>query len=307
MRPDLWESVSRAFAVIVVASALAGAGPASVGAQQAQGTYEASESGYSVMARVDVSCIFRNWMILGGMVCVKGYEVRACLIYQNPYPVGIVESVRQTGGSHLAEGAAYLKGLTKLPLFGQTSSHTPHQGAGSGLQFGESHAFEFIPDLKIGDYMIAKPDGTNQATPAYFSEVDGLMWRSAELNYAVQPLELAKKVVSCAQVPRLSDCAGAWGPWFPYLGFITNSNEVIASNTTALRAARVANAPVARVTVGRYTYQPRTGHFFQPIRPVWKPCFSIGSAFVKPIEAGSLSQEGAYLLIHFGVFVECEG
>jgi hypothetical protein len=60
-------------------------------------------------------------------------------------------------------------------------------------------------------------------------------------------------------------------------------------------------------STSQYPWEPRTGHFIQMIRPVWKTCVSIGTPLVKWAELGSGSTEGAYLFIHFPVFIECNG
>jgi hypothetical protein len=310
MKNGTWDRVTRAGAALSIAIALLAIAPAGGVAQTASGTYESTENQYTLLARVDVGCIFRNWMIVGAMVCTRGFDVNFCLIYQNPYPVGAVESVRRAGSSHLQEGTAYLKALTAVPWFGKTSSHSTDQGSGTGLQFSEAHAYSWVPDFRIGDYMIAKPNSTTTLTTAYLSEIDGFFWRTPGAEFLENPTGALTKTVSCAQVPRPTDCAGFWGPWHPQTGFHVQPSEVKAGAVAALRAGRIGAKPGTRITIGSYPYEPRTGHFLQMVRPTWKPCTSIGQMSpwgVNPLDAGGTSPEGAYLFIHYGIFIECEG
>ena len=274
--------------------------------QAPAGTYEGTESTASILAKIDVSCILIHWKIIGAMVCTRGVDINFCLINQNPNPVGILEAVRRGGSTHLVETAAYLKPLMELPLYGRSSSHTADQGSGTGLQFAEGRAISYVPDLAVGDYLIAKPYGTNVPTPSYISEVDGFGWRTPAVDFLIRPDRLARKRLACSAVPRPFDCAGVWAPWYPRTGFTVHPSEVIASYATALRAAKVASDPLGRIG-GGYRFDPRTGHFIQMIRPQLRACVAIGSPFVRLIEAGALSREGAYLFVHFAVFFECEG
>ena len=298
--------LARAAAVATIFVALLAATPARAQSLPA-GSYENTETQYSVYGRIDISCVLSHWSIIGAMVCTHGFDVHFCFIYQNPYPVGIVESVRRAGTSYLSDAGGYLKGVSKAPLFGKSSSGTTAQGGGQAMQFGESHAFSYVPELALNEYMIAKPRGSMVMMPAYFSELDGFFWRTPGADLTEAPELALAKIVSCAQVPRPNDCAGTWGPWYPRTGFLTHPSEVIAAHLIALRGARVASSPGTRACVGNYPYEPRTGHFVQMIRPVWKPCASIGTPFVRPIETGEGQLEGAYLFVHFGVFFECNG
>jgi len=304
------ERLARAGAASALLYALLAIAPAHahVHAQSvAAGSYEASETQYTVCDRIDVTCILRNWSIIGAMVCTHGVDVNFCFIYQNPYPVGIVESVRRAGTSHLGDAGSYLKSVRAMPLFGKSSSGTTSQGGGQGMQFGESHAFSYVPELGLSDYTIAKPSATQIMTPSYFSELDGFFWRTPGADLMEAPQFALAKVVSCSQVPRPTECAGTWGPWYPRTGFLTHPSEVVGSHLLALRGAKVASSSGTRACVGTYPYEPRTGHFVQMIRPLWKPCSSIGTPFVRPIETGAGQVEGAYLYVHFGVFMECRG
>lgn len=287
------------FALLAIAPAHAQSVPA--------GTYEDTETQSSVYGRIDVSCILRNWSIIGAMVCSHGVDVNFCFIYQNPYPVGIVESVRRSGTSYLSDASGYLKSVSKMPLFGKSSSGTTSQGGGLAMQFGESHAFSYVPDMGLSDYTIAKPSTSNVMSPTYFSELDGYFWRTPGADLMEAPQAAIARTVSCAQAPRPTDCAGTWGPWSPRTGFLTHPSEVMGSHLIALRGARVASSPGTRSCIGNYPYEPRTGHFIQMIRPVNKLCSAIGSPFVRMIEAGEGQVEGAYLFVHFGVFIECRG
>jgi hypothetical protein len=267
-------------------------------------TYEGTETSVGVLGRLDLSCIFRNHFILGAMVCTHGFEVRACLIHQNPYPVGILESVRRKGTSFLSEAKPFLSVLKGLPVLGDTSSHTNEPSSGTGLQFSEAHAYESVPDLPVDDF-IAKPSGSI-FVPRYFSEADGFFWRSPEAARAVDPSAMVAGLLACSKIPRPAECAGTWGPWYPETGFLVHPSEVMAAHVQALRGARVSSHSQIRVS-NRYQWEPRTGHFVQMVRPIWKTCVSIGSPLVKYAELGAGSTEGAYLFIHFAVFIECNG
>lgn len=302
----MMEPLARVLSGLALAGALLAIPPA-YGQSTPAGSYENTESQGSIYGRIDTSCILGHWSIVGAMVCTHGADVNFCFIYQNPYPVGIVESVRRAGTSYLSQAGSYLKTLTRMPLYGRSSSGTTAQNGGLGMQFGESHAFSYVPELGLSDATIAKPQTTNTISPAYFSETDGYYWRTPGADPLEAPQLALGRVVSCALVPRLTDCAGAWGPWAPRTGFLTHPSEVMGSHLLALRGARVASSPGVRMTIGSYPYEPRTGHFVQMIRPTWKSCASIGSPFVKLIEAGAGQTEGAYLFIHFGVFIECRG
>lgn len=280
------------------------AAEAQSGGDAAPATYEGTETSVGVLARLDLTCILRNHLILGAMVCTHGFDIRVCLINQNPYPVGILESVRRKGTSFLSEARPFLSALKGLPLFGESSSHTTEQGSGTGLQFSEAHAFESVPDLPVDDF-IAKPSGSI-FVPRYFSEVDGFFWRSPEAATAVDPSSMVAGLLACSKIPRPSDCAGTWGPWYPETGFLVHPSEVMAGHVQALRGARVSSHSAIRPS-NHYSWEPRTGHFVQMIRPVWKTCVSIGTPLVKYAEQGAGSAEGSYLFIHFGVFIECNG
>ena len=82
---------------------------------------------------------------------------------------------------------------------------------------------------------------------------------------------------------------------------------MIAAHLQALRAGRVAAAPLCRVAIAPYPFEPRTGHYLQMMEPSRRSCVSIGNPDIRSIEAGSLSKHGAYLFVHFGIFEECRG
>ena len=66
--------------------------------------------------------------------------------------------------------------------------------------------------------------------------------------------------------------------------------------------------PIGRIVLGIYPYEPRTGHYMQPIRPQIRACHSIGWPMTRMIESGgALSKEGAYLFIQFSIFRQCDG
>jgi hypothetical protein len=294
-------------ALVVLGIALLHLPPAGAQEKLPPAPYERSETQLSLYGQIDVSCILAHWQIVGAMVCSHGLDVHFCLIYQNPYPVGVVESVRRAGTTHVREAGAYLAGFSRLPLFGRTSSATTAQATGSAMQFSETHAWAYVPELGLSDTTIAKPQTQHFMSPAYFSELDGFFWRTPWADPLEAPRLPLSKTVSCSQVPRPEDCAGTWGPWYPRTGFLTHPSEVLASQLLGLRGGRIAADPGIRACAGKYPYEPRTGHFIQMIRPLWKPCASIGTPWVRPLEAGAGQPEGAYLYVHFGVFIECQG
>jgi hypothetical protein len=108
-------------------------------------------------------------------------------------------------------------------------------------------------------------------------------------------------------IPEPLTCAWSWGSYFPRIGFAQHPSEVMGGHLIALRAGRVAAMPGTRVAVGQYPFEPRTGHYIQLVRPTWRSCMSIGWPLTRMIETGALSQEGAYLFIHFGIFRACNG
>lgn len=269
-----------------------------------------SETLPSLLFSVDVSCILRSWRIVGVDTCATPHGgVRVCLIVENAYPVGIVESVRQPFATHILEVEPVMKLLGGAPKFGVTSSHTVGAGDGTKLQFSEAHAFEFVPDLLIDTALpLAKPRGEFFAL-SYLSEIDGFFWRTGLAEMLLHPEEAAKKVAlpSCSVLPRPTDCAGTWGSWFPRIGFTTHPSEVMAAHLTSLRAGRVGGAPEGRVVLSRYPFEPRTGHYIQMVRPARRSCVPIGWPLTRLIERNALSLEGIYLFIHFGIFRECRG
>lgn len=274
------------------------------------GEYEASESVVSMVAQVDVSCILRTWKIVGVDVCMNDGKPHVCVIVENAYPCGILEAVRKPLTSHLAETEAFLKVLEPVKPEGVTSSHTTDTSQGSGLQFSEVHVYEFVPSIPLlsAALPIVVPPGKLWSV-SYFSELDLFAWRNGAPDMVLDPEMTARKAAlpSCSTVPRTDDCAWSWGSLFPRTGFAIHPSEVMAAHLLALRGGRVAANPWGRIGLDRYPYEPRTGHYVQLVRPTKKACSSIGWPVVRSIESGAGSTEGAYLLIHFGIFRECKG
>lgn len=276
--------------------------------------YEGTESALAMPLRVDVGCILRTWRITGVVVCPAfPHGVHVCLVIENAYPVGILEAVRRPYTSHLAELAPVAAGLqgaaSGIGLFGETSSHTGSSADGTSLQFTEAHAYEFVPGGGMATGLpLAVPIGSAFRV-SYLSELDGFAWRTGMLDLLADPAQAAAKAAlpSCSTVPRTGDCAWNWGSWFPRTGFVVHPSEVVAGMILALRAGRVASNPSWRVALGGYPHEPRTGHYVQMVRPTWRSCVPIGWPLTRTIEAGTLSREGAYLFLHFGVFRQCKG
>lgn len=273
-------------------------------------SYEGTENVVSMVLTVDVSCILKSWRIVGVFACPSPRGgATTCLIVENAYPVGIVEAVRRPFTSHMAEAETLFKVFQDAPRFGETSSHTNGAGDGTKLQFSEAHAFEFVPDLLLaGQLPLAKPRG-ELFRISYLSEIDGYSWRNGLADFLTHPQQVAERAAlpSCSTVPRAGDCAWSWGPWFPRIGFTVHPSEVMAAHLIALRAGRVGSDPAGRMVISRYPYEPRSGHYIQMVRPTRRSCVSIGWPVVRQIERGALSLNGAYLMIHFGIFQECKG
>jgi hypothetical protein len=280
-------------------------------AQVSAGTYEGTESLTALYGKIDISCILRTWRITGVFACPAfPHGVNVCLITENAYPVGIVEAVRRPWTSHLSETGAFVKtlGQAATALAGETSSHTSNSPENTALQFTEAHAYEFVPSIDLGSLPIAVPYGSTFSI-SYLSELDAEGWRSPFIDQMTDPFQSTVKAAlpACDVVPRPVDCAWRWGTWFPRTGFAVHPSEVMAGYLLGLRGGRVAAKPIARVVLSPYSYEPRTGHYVQMLRPSWRSCVSIGWPLTRMIEAGALSREGAYLLLHFGVFRQCDG
>lgn len=284
-------------------------------AQSLPATYEGTESIAGIYGKIDISCILRTWRITGVFVCTHGFDVNVCVITENAWPSGIVESVRRPFSSYLAEMNGFGSGLAGgekgevLKLFGESSSHAGAQGAdGTALQFSEAHAYEFVPTIDLGGLPLSIPSGSFFSV-SYLSELDGHGWRSGLIDQMMNPALAAAKAVlpACGSAPRAGDCAWNWGTWFPRTGFVVHPSEVMGGYLLALRGGRVAARPFGRVALSPYSYEPRTGHYVQMLRPMWRSCVSIGWPLTRMIEGGALSKEGAYLLLHYGVFRQCDG
>jgi len=273
--------------------------------------FEATESFPSLLLRVDVSLILASWRIVGVMACpAVPTGVITCVIVENAYPVGLLEVVRRPFATHLLEFGPILKGMAPAQLFGSTSSHGPNAADGTGLQFAEAHVYSFSPQIPVLSQVL--PLVIPPAIPyglAYSSEIDGYFWRTGLAEWLLKPGEMARKQLlpACSVIPRTQECAGVWGSYVPRIGFTVHPSEVLAAYLQALRAGRVASDPVGRVVLGSYPYEPRTGHYLQMIRPSLRSGTLIGTPFTRLLEAGSLSAQGAYIFIHYGIFKECKG
>lgn len=267
------------------------------------------ESVATLLVKTDISCILRTWRLKGILGCVRDGVPRVCLWIENAYPCGIVEVVRRAGRTQILEAVPALAGFEALPLFGYTSSHTADSGSGTALQFAEARIFTFIPPF-VDDFIgipIAKPRGPLFEFD-YASELDGFGWRTGLSDLLTDPATILKSTLpSCAALPDPIRCAGAWGSWSPRIGFVSHPSEVVGSALLGLRAGRVAERPLGRVVLSRYSFEPRTGHYLQLIQPRLRSCVPIGTPFIRPLEAGALSLSGSYLFIHFGIFEECKG
>jgi hypothetical protein len=234
--------------------------------------YEGTQSAASLTGQLDVSCVLRTWRIRGVLACPE-----ECLWVENAYPCGILEVVRQTGKSHLAE----------FPGFEMqtTSGHNEQQ-----MQFAEGRVFTYVPQLTQSlQIPIAAPDEQSYAL-SYVTEHDQPGWRAGLLELLGGDREKA----------------GAWGSYGPRTGWVDQPSEPIAAHLQALRAGRVAAQPNGRMVMDRHEFEPRTGHYLQMISPTWRTCVSIGHKDLRSLESGALSMYGAYLFVQWGLFEECE-
>jgi len=301
--------------IISIALLAIAIGPSkSLGAQDAGGgvprlPYEGTLSIVGTIPQVDVSCILSSWRILGALACPTPLGgVRVCLLVENAYPTGIIEVVRQQYRTHYAELDGILKAIEPVKLFGKSASMTARPGGGDSLQFGEARVYTFIPDLGLANSGIplAIPNGSF-FNVNYLSELDGWGWRIPALEAFVAPQSIVARLKSCDRLPDPKNCAGCWGSYWPRVGAVEHPSQVIGAHLQALRAGRAASSPMGRVVVSPYSYEPRTGHYLQMLRPQYRTCLPIGSRRISLWEKGAGSNFGAYAFIHFGVFLECEG
>lgn len=260
--------------------------------------YEGTESSPAVVGRVDASAILRTWRLKGAMVCPYKGRMKHCWWVENAYPCGILEVVRAPFTSHLVEGESVTRVRTFMP---DLTSSGGADRAQANLQFAEARVYMFIPPLpEVSEVPIARPRGPFFA-PAYVSELDAWGWRTGFMDRLLNPVASAARC-DVAPEPRL--CAGRWGSYWPREGFLIHQSEPMASFVQALRAGRVASAPVGRFAIGPYPFEPRTGHMIQLMRPVPRPAIRIGQP--GPVDAGAGSLHGAYLFVHLGIFEECK-
>lgn len=259
--------------------------------------YEGSYDSVRLEAQIDWAAVLRTWRIKGVLVCTHAGETTTCLWVENAYPVGILEAVRQPFRTHLKEGE---RTFSLLRGFG-SRMESRH---GEDLQFAEVRTWTFVPELKVElDIALAIPDSASLELD-YASELDLAAWRSEWVDRLLEPRAV---LVSCERVSSPRDCPGRWGSYWPRIGFVARSNEVIASCVQALRGGRVASRGMGRIVLSRYAHEPRTGHYLQMLSPVSRPAVSIGSPDVGSIERAAVSRHGAYLFVHFGVFEACRG
>jgi hypothetical protein len=221
----------------------------------------------------------------------------------------LIEVVRQGFRSHLAEMQGFSKGLDPLRRLVPSSSHSPLSGDGTLNQFAEARVYTFVvpaPGIEATPIPLARPWGPLFQVD-YLSELDFLGWRNPAIDMLTSPEAWVSSVKSCDRTPDLAFCAGTWGSYFPRIGFVNHPSPVIAAHLQALRAGRASSRPFGRAVIAPYPFEPRTGHYLQMIRPLWRPSISIGLPMTKLIEAGAYSPHGAYLFMHYGIFETCRG
>jgi hypothetical protein len=249
---------------------------------------QSNETLPTILAKLDVSCILKSWRIKGVRVCMKGGKPVPCVVIENAYPVGILESVKQSYFTQIAEIAPALKAIKT----DTTSSHT------SGLEFSETRVYMFVPSLPAPLPLAMPP--TRGWSLAYVSELDRFSYRNPIVEHILKAPQIASTLPSCTNT---NSCCGTWGAYYPRIGFVNHPSHVIASYLVALRAARIAHDPSGHVSLARYPYEPRTGHYLQPLG---HPCFTIGSPATLAVERGKGSLAQSHLLIHYGIFEECK-
>lgn len=257
--------------------------------------YEGTYDSIRLQAELDYSVILRSWRIKGVLVCLVGAKPQVCLWVENAYPSGIFEVVRQPLRSHF-RGEWQLTRLFSGLLKKVQSRH------GEDLQFADVRVWTFVPELLQDlDIPIAAPE-TASLRLEYWSETDVLGWRRPEVDAVLRP---GASLAGCENRSTPRFCAGPWGGYYPRTGFVVRGSEVLASFLQGLRGGRVASDPAGRLVTGRYSHEPRTGHYVQMLSPVRREAVAIGNVDVAGMEREAVSKRGAYLFAHFGVFEAC--
>jgi hypothetical protein len=176
------------------------------------------------------------------------------------------------------------------------------------LQFAEARVYSWVPDLGLSnsDIPLAIPE-TQQFQVSYVTELDGFGWRKPLVDQLVAPESLIAGLKSCDRIPDPRNCAGCWGSYWPRIGAVENPSQVIGAHLQALRAGRAAADSTGRVVLNQYSYQPRTGHYIQLLRPTYRMAISIGSPMISLYERMAGSSYGAYAFLHYGIFFSCNG
>jgi hypothetical protein len=271
--------------------------------------YEGTLSIAETYGLVDISCILSSWKILGALACpTPEGGVRVCVLVENAYPTGILEVVRQEYRSHYAEMSGVLSAMQPTSVTGRSGSATAKTGGGDALQFSESRVYTFVPDLGLSNSEIPLAIPSSQTFQVdYISELDGWGWRNPLLEKFVAPQSILSNLKSCDQIPDCMNCAGRWGSYFPRVGAVQHTSQVTGAHLQALRGGRVASMPIGRVVLSTYSYEPRTGHYIQMIKPSYRTCISIGSPLIMLWEKAAGSSYGAYAFLHYGIFMACNG
>jgi hypothetical protein len=246
------------------------------------------EPASTIVARADLSAIFRSWRIKGVLSCPHKGRTRHCLWVENAFPCGIIEVVRRPGASLIAEAQGATRGLRS------TGSH-----AGGGLQFADARVHTLVPFPPLFEIPIAKP-WPQGFRVNYLSELDPIGWRIDWWDRLVRPFPIA---ADCESKPVQPGCAGKWGAFYPRTGYALQPSEPRAAFLQAVRAGRVASDPAGRVVASPYAFEPRVGHFLQLVRPAIRPAVRIG--YADDLETGLGSITGSYVFVHFGIFEEC--
>lgn len=249
---------------------------------------DAPEPASTIVARADLGAILRSWRFKGVLSCPHKGRTRHCLWVENAFPCGLIEIVRRPGASLVAEAQPAVAGLRT------TGVHT------GSLQFADARVHTIVPFPP--DFLglpIAKP-WPQGFRVNYVSELDPIGWRVDWWDRILRPWRIA---VGCETNPAQPGCAGVWGPYYPRTGFVLHHSEPRAAYLQAVRAGRVASDPVGRAVLTPYSFEPRTGHFLQMIRPALRPAVAIG--WPGELEAGTGSKTGSYLFLHLGIFEEC--
>lgn len=251
---------------------------------------------------IDYRGILATYRIIGTSQCYIGGTLVKCIKIENAFPCGVFEVVRRRFATRLEDMketmSDYAREFTKI-----YSSHTPASLPGSNLQFADVHVYTFVPMSEL-PVILSSPLPT-QLTLNFLSELAGTYWKDGRNDSLMLGLRGILGWSDCESVTKkkssVSGCAGSWGSYYPRIGYFSHSNQVRSAFVQALRAGRAANDGMLYPTSG-YPFEPRTGHYIQLISPQRTGILTIGYSNIDKIMT---SNDGYYLLMHYGIFRSC--